>query len=186
VILPLPEGFPSTGLLPATVALAIREAIVGVIPELGREIMVKWPNDVYLKMKKLCGILIERLTKTLFAAGIGINVNMTEDDIPSGLRHKACSLRTITGRTFHRAQIIEAILGLLLQYRQRLLENPLYIVEQFNRLSLTRDRYVLITASKNQYRALALGMEPDGALKVKTEDDKILRVTSSDVEVLIQ
>ncbi|RME64046.1 MAG: biotin--[acetyl-CoA-carboxylase] ligase, partial [Nitrospirae bacterium] len=118
---PLPDGFPQVGLLSSTVALSVRMAILDILPELTERLYVKWPNDVYLDMKKLSGILIEKLKNGLYAVGIGINVNMSEEDLPPELRKKACSLRTATGKTFQRDQIIKRVLQRVLYYREILL-----------------------------------------------------------------
>ncbi len=185
VIVPLPAGFPSAALLPATVAVAIRNALLEFIPKHAHELFLKWPNDLYLQGRKLCGILIERIRDELFGAGIGINVNMTEKDFPSELRDRACSLCSVTGKTFHRGHLIETVLGWLLKYRTTLVQNPLSVVQEFNSNSLTTGAQVVITTGKDRFRAYALGMTPDGALEVRTEEGKKTRITSSDVEVVL-
>jgi len=186
VLMPLPENFQYISLLPATVALAIRQSLTKTIPEIKDALFVKWPNDIYLHMKKLSGVLIERVSKKLFATGIGINVNMQEADIPPELQEKACSLQSFTGKLFHRGKIIEAVLNELLLYREKLIVSPETIVDKFNSISLTTNRKVLIIHPEGRFEALAISMQSDGSLRVKNEQGKHLNITSADIEIILQ
>ena len=186
VALPLPEGFPSLGLLPATAGLSVLQALRQSIPDRAEALALKWPNDVYLQMKKVSGVLIEKVKKGIYAVGIGINVNMTEEDISPELRQKACSLKSITGRHFRRDEIIKGVLKGLIHYREVLLEEPVQIVEEFNRRALTTWREVTITDQRGTYRALALGMALDGTLRVRDHEGRLFRISSADVEVCLR
>lgn len=92
------------------VSLGISEVLEKVLPELA--VRVKWPNDIYVGDKKICGILISNtvcgamITHSII--GIGLNVNQLK--FPASLPNPV-SIRQITGRDYHR----EALLGDLLQ-----------------------------------------------------------------------
>lgn len=81
---------------------AVALAVVDLLDENGIEAKVKWPNDIYVKDKKICGILIEHslfgpeITRTI--AGIGINVNQSEflSDAPNPV-----SMTLLTGATYN-------------------------------------------------------------------------------------
>jgi len=77
-------------------------------------VSIKWPNDVMVRDKKLCGILTEMKAtggKVGFViCGIGINANQTQDDFPPGIREKATSILIATGKTADRAKILAATL----------------------------------------------------------------------------
>jgi BirA family biotin operon repressor/biotin-[acetyl-CoA-carboxylase] ligase len=85
-------------------ALAVREALRPVCePEL------KWPNDVLLGGRKVCGILLEhRRNRT--ALGVGINVHHRPEDFPEELRERATSLEAATGRNFSRTELLRGVL----------------------------------------------------------------------------
>ena len=79
-------------------------------------LQLKWPNDILVDGKKLCGILCETSCdpdgRRFVVAGIGLNVNQSEDDFPPWLRRTANSLYIITKQTQPR----EKLLGLILSY----------------------------------------------------------------------
>lgn len=87
--------------------LAIRQALAPLVP-----VNIKWPNDVLLDGRKLCGILIEH-RGGWNALGIGLNVNHIEEDFPPELRGQATSLRMATGTEQDRRQVLDAILASL-------------------------------------------------------------------------
>ncbi len=77
--------------------------------------LVKWPNDIVINNKKVCGILTEmnaELSRIHYLViGIGINVNTSEDEFPEDIREKASSLFVESGRTFDRKVIMSSILN---------------------------------------------------------------------------
>lgn len=76
---------------------------------------LKWPNDLLVKKKKVAGILVEMAgdsERTHYViVGIGINVNLTSNDIPSDLREVATSLYIEAQKTFHRPELLGSILN---------------------------------------------------------------------------
>ena len=109
-----PGGARSVGWLTAMGAVATAEVVSAWI---GREAAIKWPNDVRLDGRKIAGILVERPASSGHAApregaeaqpprgepgraaviGIGLNVNIEIEDLPSGLRTRATSIRIERG-----------------------------------------------------------------------------------------
>ncbi len=71
--------------------------------------VVRWPNDVLVKSRKVAGILLEAADGAV-ACGIGINVNQTRSELPSKPRTPASSLRIETDRTFNRGIILTSLL----------------------------------------------------------------------------
>ena len=86
------------------IPLAIRDALAPLAP-----VQVKWPNDLLLDKKKLCGILVEQRGETI-AAGFGINVNHEADDFPEDIQNIATSLRIVTGKSYDRSELLREIL----------------------------------------------------------------------------
>ena len=101
-----PEAF----ILSQAMALAIARTLEERLPE--REVRIKWPNDIYVAGRKVCGILIEndlqgkRLVRSII--GCGINVNQT--DFPDGLAAPATSLALETGREEDRERLLDDVL----------------------------------------------------------------------------
>ncbi len=98
--------------LPHLIAVAICQAIDSSLPD--KSSQLKWPNDVYVKGKKIAGILIENATvsgQTFFIAGIGINVNSLSSDRPAELHTTATSLREENNHPLDRHEIAAAFLS---------------------------------------------------------------------------
>ena len=87
-------------------AIAAAEAVEGAT---GLAAQIKWPNDVMLNRRKVCGVLGE-LRDGVVTLGIGLNVNQTREQLPSDAHTPAASLRTITGQTFDRAALLGSLL----------------------------------------------------------------------------
>lgn len=95
------------------VALGVAETLAGLLPD--REVEVKWPNDIYVGDRKICGILIEcslsgrEVSRAI--CGIGINVNQLEflSDAPNPV-----SLRQLTGLTYPLGPLLEDVTSRIL------------------------------------------------------------------------
>ena len=70
---------------------------------------IKWPNDVMLNRRKIAGILSE-LSDGTVVTGIGLNVNQTREQLPLGSTTEPTSLRTSTGTTYDRAELLGSLL----------------------------------------------------------------------------
>jgi BirA family transcriptional regulator, biotin operon repressor / biotin---[acetyl-CoA-carboxylase] ligase len=97
--------------LTSVVAHACAEAIKAVT---GVETKLKFPNDVLVGGRKVAGILAEAREGRV-VAGIGVNVNVAEADLPSGLEAPATSLQVETGREVDRAELLVELLDRLEQ-----------------------------------------------------------------------
>ena len=75
---------------------------------------MKWPNDLLLKEKKICGILAELVTspqrEPAVVLGIGINVSQTAEDFTPEVAEIAASLQQIAGRKVSRPQLAAALI----------------------------------------------------------------------------
>ncbi len=75
---------------------------------------IKWPNDVLINGKKVAGVLTELAAELdrvrHVVAGIGININMTEDDFPPELRDRATSVRLAAGKEINRVELVRGVL----------------------------------------------------------------------------
>ena len=92
--------------LTALGAVALVEAVEF---ELGNTLAIKWPNDVRFQGRKLAGVLVERRGPAA-VIGIGVNVNVSEEEFPAELREQATSLQRIAGRRFDRSEIARRII----------------------------------------------------------------------------
>jgi len=107
---------PAVEVLPVT--LSFSAAVAEVLGTLtGRDVGVKWPNDVVVGGRKICGILSEGSTlgeRTEFVVvGVGINVNMRLEEFSDECRHRSCSCYTLTGREWDRVTVLVRVLAAL-------------------------------------------------------------------------
>lgn len=93
---------------PVIAGVAVREALAELVPRL--KVEIKWPNDVIIKGRKVCGILCEA-KGGIAAIGIGVNVNRKA--WPMDLDHRAVSLLQVTGRTFSIDEVKSAVIDKL-------------------------------------------------------------------------
>lgn len=172
-------------------AVAVAEAIVEVC---GITPTIKWPNDVLLNGKKVCGILSEMQTSqtsrdTLQAVvvGIGVNLNAQLDAFPEELREKASSLCLITGEPVERGVFTASVLTHLEQ------SYLLWLQEGFPVLRSVWERYaggligklIAVAAPEGAISGTVLGLDSDGALLVREQStDAPRRVVAGDVTVI--
>ncbi len=177
----LPQHAPMLTLVMAvSAAEGIREAA-------GQEVQIKWPNDIVLNKKKLCGILTEMSTEIDYinyvVIGVGINVN--QEEFPEELRDKATSLRIETGRSVKRAGIIAAVMERFEKNYEIFAETQDLsgLQEIYHSFLANVDCDVRVLEPGNEYNAHALGINERGELIVRTEDGERKNVFAGEVSV---
>lgn len=180
-----PEIAPSSAsMLTLAAALAVRE---GIREETGLSPLIKWPNDLVLNGKKICGILTEMSTELMeiqyVITGIGINVNQRE--FPSEIRDTATSLSLEAGRCFRRSSLIAAILKAFEKdYAAFLKTGDLsLLLEEYNACLVNRGKEVCILDPSGEYRAVAEGIDESGSLLVTLPDRTRREIISGEVSV---
>src|SRR5262249_226815 len=100
-----PEPLRRPVLLTALAAVAVCETIFDCTKT---EARIKWPNDVLLEGRKVCGILVEQGCATVI--GIGLNVNTPAEAFASAHLEQAGSLAMMCGRPLDRDQVVSTLL----------------------------------------------------------------------------
>lgn len=163
-------------------------AIVTALKTFGIKASLKWPNDVLIDQRKVCGILLEASTETdrvdYIIAGIGINVNTSLTDLPSEIRNSAISLRDVLGTKVDRAELLSVILknseDLYLEVLERGFSRVLSL---WRSNSCTIGRMVEVCMPDGILRGLAVDIDEDGSLLVNCKGI-IKKVYSGDVTLL--
>ena len=95
-------------------ALVAGVALADAVEAVGVPAALKWPNDLYCGGRKAAGILAEMASDPdgvrHVVIGVGLNVNVVEDDFPPDLRGTATSLRICAGRAFRRVDVLARLL----------------------------------------------------------------------------
>ncbi len=111
-------------LLTAWAAVSVCEAIRQTTSLQAR---IKWPNDVLLRGRKVCGILIEQARGTV--AGIGLNVNQSAESLAAAGLLEAVSLAALTGQTLDTRQIARVLIHQLDEQYEQLCQGDLTTLE---------------------------------------------------------
>jgi BirA family transcriptional regulator, biotin operon repressor / biotin---[acetyl-CoA-carboxylase] ligase len=123
LLFPPPELL-QPALLTAWAAVSVCETIRQLT---GLQARIKWPNDVHIDGRKVCGILIERRQGTV--AGIGLNVNQTAAELDQAALPLATSLALCGGRTFERDEVAHLLIAQLDAEYDRLCQGDLATLE---------------------------------------------------------
>ncbi len=178
--LPVSEWPRLTLWLAYAVAQGIRAHVTG-FAAASPDVMLKWPNDLFVSGRKLAGILVESCPggHGFAVAGIGLNVNHTE--FPAPLDLTATSLRIETGATMDRNALAAAILAAIDQSCPLVANDFQRILAWADAADHLRGRWVSVTAGDTPHRGVAQGLSPEGALLVATEGGKVIPVSSGEV-----
>jgi len=176
------------------VTLAASVAVVQALFEVAQiEAGIKWPNDIILDGKKVCGILVEMNMEiesiNFLVLGIGLNVNQQKEDFPEELLDRATSLKmyleaTGVQKLLKRSEIIAAILLKFEEIYDKVKGGAFEeILSEWKKYSVTLGREVSIIYKNEQYRGIAQDLTKDGKLIIKCEDGSVKEVFSGEVSV---
>jgi len=142
---------------------------------------LKWPNDLHLSGRKLAGILVETsLGEQPFAtAGIGLNIN--HPSFPPPLDSTATSLRIAIGSSLDRNGVAAAVLSSLDRSYPLASTGFPEVIAWANRVDCLRRRQVSATAGAVIHRGTAEGIDPGGALLLRTPEGELLPLSSGEV-----
>ncbi|MGB9678398.1 MAG: biotin--[acetyl-CoA-carboxylase] ligase [Thermoanaerobacteraceae bacterium] len=164
-------------------ALAIQKAIVNIT---NLNAKIKWPNDIIINNKKVCGILTEMNSEidkiNYIIAGIGINVNCT--NFPEEIKNIATSLSLEKKHNIDRKKILIEILNLFENYYMAFLDKGFTSIKNLivdNSLTIGKD--VKIIYNNKELKGKAIGIDDNGYLIIKTASEEIIPVISSEVSV---
>ena len=172
----LPAQAPKLTLLAAvSTCLAIRNMA-------GLPVLIKWPNDILIKEKKLGGILTELNAETdrikFVVVGIGINVNTAKHNLPA----HAVSLKEALGKSVSRVDLLKEILRQLdKDYLLFKKEGFHPIVEQWRQFSATLGCRVKVLCQKEHIEGEAVDVDTDGGLLIRKDSGFVEKIMSGDV-----
>jgi BirA family biotin operon repressor/biotin-[acetyl-CoA-carboxylase] ligase len=151
----------------------------------GLKTQIKWPNDVLVNGKKVCGILIEsdvRGSAVDYAViGIGINVNLLPADFPE-IATTATSLSQELGRALSRREMIRCLLVEVENLYRALSEGDSVFREWRDRL-VTLGKEVEVSSGKTSYKGTAESVASDGSLFLRQPDGSLIKIVAGDVSL---
>ena len=170
-------------LLSQITSLAVKETLDLYI----KDVSIKWPNDVYWKDKKICGMLIENNLEGMYInqsiAGIGININQEKFHSPAP---NPVSMKQITHREYDRLEILAQILQRVKEYYTLLKEGETeLIIRRYQEALFRREGIHLYRDSTGIFKAKIVKVEADGHLVLQDETDKIRRYVFKEVQYIL-
>jgi BirA family biotin operon repressor/biotin-[acetyl-CoA-carboxylase] ligase len=154
----------------------------------GLPVDIRWPNDLLVNGKKVCGILTEMSAELdrLHAVVLGIGLNVNHREMPAELRERATSLRMEGRKPYSRAQILVALLKELeRKYRSLLQEGSVAITRAWAAGSTyAQGKRVRVVSGTEEFFGITAGLDASGALRVHRDDgQEQLLVAGEIVEV---
>lgn len=165
-------------------AMAVAAAINNIE---GLEGNIKWPNDIVVNGKKVVGILTEMSTDMEYinyvVVGIGININT--ESFPDDIKDMATSLRVEAGREINRSKVIADTLCYFEKYYKQFIETHdlTLLSEDYNNMLINKDKEVYIMENEQKRKAIAIGIDKEGALIIKNINGDFEKVIAGEVSV---
>lgn len=160
-------------------ALAVAEAIER---ETGLDARIKWPNDIVIEGRKVCGLLLEMTadesTVHDVVAGVGINVHQKTFD--PEIAHTASSLDLLSGKTVSRAALVRAFLA---AFEEAMALSDSEMMRRYLARSATVGQRVQVIGLTGTFTGVAKGVTDSGSLLVEDEEGAVREVLAADVSV---
>ena len=152
----------------------------------GAETLIKWPNDLYLHGRKLCGILTELVSLpagNTAVVGVGLNLSLQKEDLPPELSETVTSLLMENVPLPDRDTLVRDIVARLdtFVYKENALQNTPVYADRVNKRAYLTDKRVKTVSERAQYYGTVRSVAPDGSLILIENTGKIRRICSGTV-----
>lgn len=149
--------------------LAVCRALEEFLPD--ALVQWKWPNDVYVNGRKICGILIETDPEysDRLVVGIGINVNNSFQSAPEEIQHTATSMTDLSRSTHNRTDVLVAVLQAMELEFLALSQNDSTQIDRCRQRCFLTGRMLKLKDVSSNVTGMCLGIDDDGAIRLMTE-----------------
>jgi len=175
--------YPQLAYLPSLIMVASLAVVHGIAKVTGLKSQIKWPNDVLVNGKKVCGILIESDVKGSVVdyaiIGIGVNVNLRLSQFPE-ISPTATSLSHELGRDVSRLDMIRCLLA----EAERLylaLPTGQSVYQEWRDNLATLGKKVQVRSGATTYKGVAEETASDGSLLLRQSDGSLIKIVTGDV-----
>ena len=185
-----PEFAPDkASMITLVMALSVAQAIEEVT---GLSAQIKWPNDIVVHKKKVCGILTEMsMTPEMdeiqfLVAGVGVNTNHNSpEEFPEEIRETATSLKIEAGTSINRAGLLERILARFEENYDDFVQvqDLSTLREAYQAHLINMDAQVLVLDPAGEYTGISRGISETGELIVERENGENVLVYAGEVSV---
>lgn len=165
-------------------AMAVAKAIE---ENCGLTAQIKWPNDILINEKKVCGILTEMNMEgsKISSIIIGTGINVNQECFPEEISEIATSLKKETGKIQSRENLVKRICEWFENYFELFLESKDLsgILDEYNLRLISAGRMVKVLDPKEEFTGEACVINALGELLVKKESGEVVKVYAGEVSV---
>ncbi|WP_323702339.1 biotin--[acetyl-CoA-carboxylase] ligase [Mammaliicoccus sp. Dog046] len=149
---------------------------------------IKWPNDIYIGNKKVCGFLTEMIADTdgvnAIICGIGINLNQTQDEFNQVNQDRATSINIAHGSTINPYTFLKHLIHAIEERYNQFLNMPFSEIKAlYKEKSMIWDKTLTYTEGQKQIKGKAIDIQDNGFLTVISEDGELHQFMSADIEI---
>ena len=147
---------------------------------------IKWPNDILINEKKVCGILTEMSAEldiiNWVVVGIGINVNIDHREFPEDIQENTISLKEASGKEVLRVKLVQTFLQEFEKYYEILKRREFSsILKEWKLCSHTLGRKIRVDMGERIITGEAVDINEEGALILKKEDGELVEIISGTI-----
>ena len=166
--------------IPHLVGYLVGNAIESVIGNI--KVQSKWPNDILINDRKICGILVETTSQPSpwAVAGIGLNLNMRQSDFPAELQTTATSLYEVIECESNRWFILGEILSGFIRGYPDLINDFDTILNWARERDFLLGKELQIKTSNGELKGTGAGLSAEGELLIVTPESDIVPVMSAE------
>lgn len=170
-------------LLSQVAALSVRDTFATYVDE----VSVKWPNDIYWKDKKICGMLIENdvmgqnIAQSIIGIGMNINQRVFQSNAPNPV-----SLSQITGKDYDLRSVLSLFLSkFYTRYLQLLRDETESLRAEYRRHLFRGDGFHRFRDSQGIFDGRIAGIEPDGHLLLEDSERNVRSYAFKEVQFVL-
>jgi len=167
------------GTLSLATAMAVGRTLLEFVP--AADVTWKWPNDVFVDGRKVCGILLDVPSSRppRMVIGVGVNVNNRIQEIASkeqGLGDKAISLADVAGGTLALASVLKQFLADFRDVAAELEKDPLHLSQIWQARDFLLERQVTLKVGDKLVSGTAVGVDATGAIRIDDGAGEIVSI----------
>jgi BirA family biotin operon repressor/biotin-[acetyl-CoA-carboxylase] ligase len=150
-------------------------------------VLIKWPNDIIIEEKKLCGILTEMSAESdrinYVVVGIGVNANIAREQFSEEIRSRSASLQEKIGKQISKTSLVRLMLeNFEKQYDLLKRKQFVTILKEWKLNAHTLGKKITVESAGQKIFGEAVDITTEGALVIKTEDGKKVHILSGTVQ----
>ncbi|MBU4227910.1 biotin--[acetyl-CoA-carboxylase] ligase [bacterium] len=175
-----PSYIPRITLMTAVAVVKAIKMCVQIEPQ------IKWPNDILINEKKVCGILTEMSAEldiiNWVVVGIGINVNIDHRKFPEDIQENTISLKEVLGKEVLRVKMVQIFLQEFEKYYESLKRREFSsILKEWKLYSHTLGRKIRVDMGERIVTGEAVNINEEGALILKKENGELVEIISGTI-----